>query len=106
MWMRIANNSCLAYIPKTLAYYRMHNDNTSSKLELMMESRFQIIEKWKLIYPEIHKKALKYWRTQALVQFAKNNKNEAKKYLKFNWDYLTDKKYRKYLIKFFFSKRF
>lgn len=105
MWMRIAEKKQLACILDKLAYYRMHDSNTTSQIELMMDGRFQIIEKWKTVYPEIYNKALKYWRTEALSYFAKRNKKVASKYLKFNWDYLSDKKYRKYVIKYLFSKK-
>lgn len=106
MWMRIAVNKPLACIKNKLAYYRMHNNNISSQYELMMEGRFLIIEKWKTVYPQLYNKALKYWRTEALSQFAKTNKKTVAKYLKFNWDYISDKKYRKHLFKYLFSKRF
>lgn len=106
MWMRIAETRQLACIYDKLAYYRMHDSNTTLQIELMMDGRLQIIEKWKTIYPEVYIKALKYWRTQALIQFAKTNKKAAAKYLKFNWNYLTDMKYRKYVFKYLFSKRF
>lgn len=106
MWMRIAEKKQLACTLDKLAYYRMHDSNTTSQIELMMAGRFQIIEKWKTAYPVIYNKALKYWRTEALSYFAKRNKKVAAKYLKFNWDYLSDNKYRKYVIKYLFSKRF
>ena len=105
MWIRIADKGSLAFIIEKLAYYRMHDNNISSNLQLMMQSRFQIIEKWKAVYPEIYKKASIYWRTEALKQFSKNSK-DAFKYLNFDWEYLSDKKYRKYLIKYIFYKIF
>ena len=105
MWIRIADKGSLAFIIEKLAYYRMHDNNISSNLQLMMQARFQIIEKWKAVYPEIYKKASIYWRTEALKQFSKNSK-DAFKYLNFDWEYLSDKKYRKYLIKYIFYKIF
>lgn len=106
MWLRITDVYKVGYLKMNTAYYRTHDTNISSKTELMMDDRLKIIKKWRRKYSSLCQQAIKYWKTQALVAFAKKNKKVAVKYVSYNLDYLFTRTYRKYLFKYIFSGRF
>lgn len=104
MWLRIADEYNIGFVNKELAFYRMHDSNISAKLEMMMEERLKIIEKWQRKYPELYKKALLYWQKFAIKTFIPTNRKLARKYLQMNGisliKYLSYYRYAiKYLLK-------
>lgn len=71
MWLRIAHHYKIGYQDEVLAYYRFHGNNISSQTELMLQNRFQIIEKWKKIEPSLHQASLAYWQLYGLKSLMK-----------------------------------
>ncbi len=103
MWLRIADQFPIAYLPGEVAYYRFHPTNISAKKELMMKNRFLIMEKWKEKKPALYQEAISYWRLQAFRAFSKEDKSLAKKYLRPTFANLFKLKYYVYLLRYIFT---
>jgi glycosyltransferase involved in cell wall biosynthesis len=105
MWLRIADVYPIGYINEVTAFYRQHESNTSSRLVAMTEARFRILDKWKH-KGAVYRKMKRNFELLALSELGKDFPNEAKKYLHVNPINFFHAKYRKFILKYFFTGQF
>lgn len=60
MWLRISNKYKIAFSNEFVAFYRSHETNISSKVNLMEKCKIQTIEKWSSVnnYPLVYKRQI------------------------------------------------
>jgi len=105
MWLRIADVYPIGFINEVTAFYRQHGSNTSSRLVAMTEARFRILDKWKH-KGAVYRKMKRNFELLALSELGKDFPNEAKKYLHVNPINFFHAKYRKFILKYFFTGQF
>lgn len=106
MWLRIAYRNKIGVINRKLAFYRQHSTNVSSKGIIMAKSRFQILNKWKHIPSKQFKKMKRNWELQALGDFGKTDKEEAKKYFNPSINNFFNAAYRRFIITYYLKGHF
>ena len=79
MFLRIAKRFEIGFLNEDLLYYRLHNMNAHSNVNLMLDAKYNVLAKWR--NDPIYKKACQHWDIQYFNDFAKIDKPRALKML-------------------------
>ncbi|BDU23580.1 glycosyltransferase family 2 protein [Flavobacterium sp. GSB-24] len=80
MWLRVSNKYKIGFLNEFVAYYRKHETNISSKINLMERCKIQTIKKWRNLdnYPIVYKRQI----LRSFNELAGKDKINAFKFIK------------------------